>query len=141
MHAEGFCDEATRDIDWIGYGELLMHSQVPHDDFERLKETLETFTKTKTKDELLHAALTKRLLVAPVATIAEVVANEQLASRDYWREHDGARYPGPFVKISAAPIEYRRRAPRIGEHNREVYLEELGLGEGRFAALRRDGVI
>jgi len=141
VHAEGFCDEATRDIDWIGYGELLMHSTVPHAEFERVKEILETFTKTKTKDELLRAALTKRLLVAPVATIDEVVANEQLASRDYWREHDGVRYPGPFVKFSAAPIEYRRRAPAIGEHNREVYVDELGLSDAELAGLRAKGIV
>jgi crotonobetainyl-CoA:carnitine CoA-transferase CaiB-like acyl-CoA transferase len=141
VHAEGFCDDATRDIDWIGYGELLMHSKVPHDDFERLKQTLETFTRTKTKDELLHAALTKRLLVAPVATIAEVVANDQLASRDYWRQVDGMRTPGPFVKFSAAPIEYRRAAPRIGEHNREVYVDELGLSEAELAELQAKGVV
>ena len=112
-----------------------------------MKEILETFTKTKTKDELLRAALTKRLLVAPVATIDEVVANEQLASRDYWRdvEHPecdtSVRYPGPFASLSETPIAYRRRAPLIGEHNREVFVEELGLSEGELAALRERGVV
>ncbi len=141
VHDEGSCDETTRDIDWIGYGELLMHSDVPHDDFERLKQTLESFTKTKTKAELLQAALTKRLLVAPVATIDEVVSNDQLASRDYWRDLDGVRYPGPFVKFSSAPIEYRRRAPRVGEHNREIYVDELGLSEARLADLQGRNLI
>lgn len=31
-----------------------------------------------------------------------------------------AIYPGPFAKFSAAPIQYRRPAPRLGEHNAEV---------------------
>jgi crotonobetainyl-CoA:carnitine CoA-transferase CaiB-like acyl-CoA transferase len=141
VHDEGFCDDATRDIDWIGYGELLMHSKVPHDDFEGLKATLESFTRTKTKDELLHAALTKRLLVAPVATIDEVVANDQLAARDYWREIDGVRYPGPFVKFAPQPIEYARPAPRVGEHNREVYVDELGLSDAQFAELQAKGIV
>jgi len=141
LHEEGFCDEATRDIDWIGYGELLMHGEVPHEKFERVKEILETFTKTKTKDELLHAALTRRLLVAPVATIDEVVANGQLASRDYWRDLDGVRYPGPFVKFSSAPIEYRRRAPAVGEHNREIYIDELGMSEAELEELQAKGVV
>ena len=141
VHDEGFCDDATRDIDWIGYGELLMHGAVPHDDFEGLKQTLETFTKTKTKAELLQAALTKRLLVAPVATIDEVVSNEQLAARDYWRDVDGVRYPGPFVKLSPQPIEYRLRAPRLGEHNREVYIDELGMSEAELADLQTKGIV
>jgi crotonobetainyl-CoA:carnitine CoA-transferase CaiB-like acyl-CoA transferase len=145
LHEEGFCDEATRDIDWIGYGELLMHGEVPHEKFERVKEILETFTRTKTKEELLHAALTRRLLVAPVATIDEVASNNQLAARDYWRdiEHDQrrVRYPGPFAKISGAPIEYRYRSPAVGEHNREIYIDELGMSEAQLEELRAKGVV
>jgi crotonobetainyl-CoA:carnitine CoA-transferase CaiB-like acyl-CoA transferase len=145
LHEEGFCDEATRDIDWIGYGELLMHGEVPHEKFERVKEILETFTKTKTKEELLHAALTRRLLVAPVVTIDEVAANDQLAARDYWRDIEHAqrsvRYPGPFAKISGAPIEYRYRPPAVGEHNREVYVDELGLSERELGQLQARGIV
>ncbi len=31
-----------------------------------------------------------------------------------------ALYPGPFAKFSATPIQYRRPAPRLGEHNAEL---------------------
>jgi formyl-CoA transferase len=43
--------------------------------------------------------------------------------------------------MSATPIEYRRRAPLIGEHNREVYVGELGLTEDEMAALQTKSVI
>lgn len=147
MHEEGFCDEETRDIDWIGYGEMLMHGDVPRDKFEQVKSMLDAFTRTKTKAELFEGALSRSLLVAPVATMDEVVEFEQLASRDYWRdvehpESGGAfRYPGPFAKLSETPIEYRRRAPLIGEHNDEVYRDELGLSRVELANLRTQGVI
>ena len=147
IYEEGFCDEATRDIDWIGYGDLLMKGEIPQDEFERVKLVVESFTKTKPKAELLQAALERSLLMAPVATFEDVTASEQLAARDYWRmlEHpdlpEPVRYPGPFAKFSATPIEYRRRAPAIGEHNREVYIDELGLSEAELAALRDKGVV
>jgi crotonobetainyl-CoA:carnitine CoA-transferase CaiB-like acyl-CoA transferase len=147
VYEEGFCDKATRDIDWIGYGEMLMKGEVPHDKFEHVKGILERFTSTKTKGELFQAALERGLLVAPINTIAEVSGSEQLASREYWRilqhnEHGvGVRYPGPFARFTATPIEYRRRSPLVGEHNREVYVDELGLSEEELARLEREGIV
>ena len=147
MHEEGFCDERTRDIDWIGYGEQLMRGTVPHEEFERVKAMLDAFTRTKTKAELFEGALNRALLVAPVATMDEVVHGEQLAAREYWRDVPHAeleasfRYPGPFARFSETPVEYRRRAPLIGEHNREVYVDELGLSAQRLSELQARGVI
>ena len=85
--------------------------------------------------------------MAPVATFEDVAASEQLASREYWRMleqpelPERVRYPGPFAKFSATPISYRRPAPAIGEHNREVYVDELGLSEAELAALLKRGVV
>jgi crotonobetainyl-CoA:carnitine CoA-transferase CaiB-like acyl-CoA transferase len=147
MHEEGFCDDATRDIDWIGYGEQLMHGTVPHDEFERVKRMLDDFTSTKTKAELFDGALNRSLLVAPVATMDEVVHFEQLAARDYWRDvrhpelEASVRYPGPFAKFSATPIEYRLRPPLIGEHNRAVYVDELGLSDTELTDLQARGIV
>ncbi|HZQ37026.1 MAG TPA: CoA transferase, partial [Dehalococcoidia bacterium] len=36
-----------------------------------------------------------------------------------------ALYPGPFAKFSATPIQYRRPAPRLGEHSAEVLQNHL----------------
>jgi crotonobetainyl-CoA:carnitine CoA-transferase CaiB-like acyl-CoA transferase len=146
--AQGFCDTATRDKDWIGYAELLLSGREPLSEFERVKEIVRTFTRTYTKAELLALALEQGFLMTPVYTIGELTRSEQLASREYWRTIDdplggSGKYtvPGPFVKFSATPIEYRRRPPGIGEHNREVYVGEFGLTESEFFELTRAGVI
>jgi crotonobetainyl-CoA:carnitine CoA-transferase CaiB-like acyl-CoA transferase len=129
IHEQGFCDEATRDIDWIGYGDSLLSGKEPID---RLKEhfaTIERFTSSMTKAELTAAALEHQLLIAPIATVDEVAASEQLMAREYWQslEHPeiGAsiRYPGAFAKFSATPIRHRRRPPLVGEHTKEVLNE------------------
>ena len=76
----------------------------------------------------------------------DVATSPQLAARGYWRDverPDGngtARFPGPFVRVDNKPLEYRRRAPHVGEHNAEVY-GELGLSADEIAALRDQGVI
>lgn len=147
IYEEGFCDEATRDKDWVAYTQLLFSEEEPVEEYDRVKLAVEGFTKTKTKAELLQVALERGLLIAPVTTLDEAVDNEQLAARDYWRtvEHpelDRAfRYPGPFAKFSATPIAYHRRPPTVGEHNREIYLGEVGFTEQHLAELQTRGVI
>jgi crotonobetainyl-CoA:carnitine CoA-transferase CaiB-like acyl-CoA transferase len=129
VHDAGFCDAATRDKDWIAYGSLLASGAEPIEEFERVKRCVADCTRSKSKAELLQAALDRRLLIAPVSTIADVAGSEQLASRGYFQTHDyealgvRLRHPGPFARFSASPIRYRRRAPRIGEHTREIHAE------------------
>jgi crotonobetainyl-CoA:carnitine CoA-transferase CaiB-like acyl-CoA transferase len=143
----GFCDEATRDKDWIAYGEMLFNGQEPLSEFERIKSLVADFTRIHTKAELLQLAVERGFLMAPVSTVAEVVESTQLASRGYFQtvEHPelGAslRYPGPFAKFSATPIQYLRRAPTVGEHNREVYCDETMLSDREFAELAQKGII
>src|SRR5713226_6749171 len=105
---QGFCDDVTRDKDWIAYGEQLFSGAEP-----------------------LQLALERGFLIAPVTTIAEVVESPQFASRDYFHSvahpelGEVFRYPGSFAKFSATPLEHRRRPPTIGEHNSEIYRDEL----------------
>jgi len=147
IHEEGGCDRATRDKDWIAYAQLLVSGREPIEEFERVKALIAAFTGSRTKAELLAAAVERDLLIAPVATIDEVVASPQLAARDYWRtvHHPAlardARHPGPFAIFGSAPLEYRRPAPRVGEHNRELYQGELGLDDAALARLADGGCI
>ncbi len=143
----GFCDEATRDKDWIGYGEQLFSGAEPLSEFERVKEVVRNFTRSYTKNELLQLAVERGFLITPVTTIAEVVESRQFAAREYFQNvaHPelGASflYPGPFAKFSATPIEYRLRPPTVGEHNSAIYRDELGLSATEITELARAGII
>lgn len=138
IHDEGGCDVATRDKDWLRYTELLASGAEPLEEFERVKAVIAAFTATRTKAELLDAAIARGLLIGPVSTLAEVAESPQLRSRDYWQQlpHPelgrSVRYPGPFARFSASPLRYRRRPPLVGEHNDEVY-RELGLDAADLA--------
>jgi crotonobetainyl-CoA:carnitine CoA-transferase CaiB-like acyl-CoA transferase len=147
IHEEGGCDDATRDKDWIGFFDRMLQGEETIEELERIKDVVAAFTRTKTKAELLDAALTRDLLIAPVATTREVVEHPQLAARGYWQPvahpelgRDVA-YPGPFARLGATPIHYRRRPPTVGEHNGEIFGGELGLGADDIAALGAAGVI
>ncbi len=147
IYEEGFCDKEVQQMDWVGMGGGLFGGDPQTiEDYERLKLIVEDFTKTKTKAELFQNALDRGLLVAPVTTIDEVVESKQLESRQYWTTVDHEEvgkafaYPGPFAKFSEQPISYKRRPPKIGEHNAEVYAE-LDLDAQALAELQGKGII
>ena len=144
---EGWCDEATRDKDWIAYGELLVTGREPLAEYDRVRQLVSAFTASKTKAELLNLAVEKGFLFAPITTIDEVANSTQLSARGYFRDlaHPelgrSFRYPGPFVKFGLSPIQYRRRPPTVGEHNREILCAELGLSEQDLAGLAEKRII
>ena len=51
------------------------------------------------------------------------------------------RMQGVYPRFSRTPGAIQRGAPRLGEHNAEVYGDLLGLGAEEMAQLGRDGVI
>jgi crotonobetainyl-CoA:carnitine CoA-transferase CaiB-like acyl-CoA transferase len=85
------------------------------------------------------------LIWAPVATLPEVIADEQARAMGWFTTitHPEA---GPFetldtpFKIDGAAIGARGPAPAPGQHTFEV-LAELGMGEEEIARLAVDGVI
>lgn len=117
VHEEGFCDEATRDKPWLEYAARLLDGTEPIDEFTRVKRVLGEFLATKTKAELLDAATSRRLLVAPMATLDDVVASDHLAQRGWWDtvvdpsiSAEPFRAPGPFFRSSIAE---RRNLPPV----------------------------
>ena len=131
-YEEGFCDEATRDKDWLNYTNLLLTGQEPITEYLRCCEVVGALCAERTKAELFAVAQERRLLLVPVSTVDDLDQNAHLAAREYWRELElngqTARFPGPFARLSETPIQYERPAPKLGEHTDEV------LGESRSAA-------
>jgi crotonobetainyl-CoA:carnitine CoA-transferase CaiB-like acyl-CoA transferase len=127
VHEEGYCDEATRDKDWLDYANLLYEGKEPVAEYDRVKHVVGEFCMSKTKAELLEAARSRILLIAPVATPDEVVHSAQFEARDFWDHVDddviAARpflAPGTFFRSTLTRPASLGRAPRLGEHTNEV---------------------
>lgn len=86
-------------------------------------------------------------MLYPVATPKDMFEFDQLQVRGFWveLEHpelgDTITYPGIWGNLSETPIQIRRRAPLIGEHNKEVYGDELGLSDEELVILKQNEVI
>jgi crotonobetainyl-CoA:carnitine CoA-transferase CaiB-like acyl-CoA transferase len=143
MEEEGRGDPFLTGLDWttLGYGIITKEL------LDRVVPPVERFLMSHTKAELFEGAVKRRILLFPVATTGDIMRNAQLQARGYFRQvpHPDLAttitYPGPFVQASAIPIELRRLAPKVGEHNAEIYLNELGLTRKELVQLREAGAI
>jgi crotonobetainyl-CoA:carnitine CoA-transferase CaiB-like acyl-CoA transferase len=143
MEEEGRGDPFLTGLDWttLGYGIITKEL------LDRVVPPVERFLMSHTKAELFEGAVKRRILLFPVATTGDIMRNAQLQARGYFRQvpHPDLAttitYPGPFVQASATPIELRRLAPKVGEHNAEIYLNELGLTRKELVQLREAGAI
>jgi crotonobetainyl-CoA:carnitine CoA-transferase CaiB-like acyl-CoA transferase len=126
---EGGCDEATRDKPWADLWVRLTSGLEPATEPDRLGDVIAAFTATRTKGELAAEARKRRVLLAPIATLTEVMENEHLAQRGFFdacRPSDtggDARFPGRFVVASATPLHPLDPAPVLGAHTSEVMAE------------------
>ena len=104
---------------------------------QRAQEVLTAFYAGKTSMEAYEQGQARRLLIGMVATPADIADSEHLAAREWWVELEqprslGAepaqlRLAGPPYRLSETPAAIRRPAPRIGEHNREIWVDEVGI--------------
>jgi len=91
------------------------------------------FFMAHTKSELLHRVAKYRAMLYPVCTTKDILESVQLAARGFWLEVEHSElgisitYPGAFASALEPSPKIFRRAPIIGEHNDEVYAEELDL--------------
>ncbi|KAA1282141.1 MAG: CoA transferase [SAR202 cluster bacterium] len=132
-------------IDWekMGYGAITPELMA------QLGGPLGDFFRGHTRAELVQGSLDRRILLFPVATPSALEGHPQLDARGYFRELDhpelkeSVRYPGAFIKSGDGSdiAGVYRRPPLIGEHNIQIYQEEMGLSSLELETLKRGGVI
>jgi benzylsuccinate CoA-transferase BbsE subunit len=89
------------------------------------RQEFEAFIRDRTKAALTAEALRRKIVMAPVARIAEVLGDEQLAYRNYFATVDdpqlgrGTLLPGAPYRLSE-PVWHASAAPGLGQHNDEL---------------------
>ena len=132
-----------KDYEW----ETWDSASVEQSQQETLENAIAPFLAIKTKIELLEGAVQRRILLAPVYTVADLSENPQIQFRGYWQavEHpelgETLTYPGPSVRVEQKLQKINRRAPRIGEHNTEIFEEWLKIPAEQLRQLKAQGAI
>lgn len=104
------------------------------------------FASQHTKAELYAQGQQRRIPICPVSTTTDLLANRQLAYRQFFEQtthpFTGATLtmPGAPYQLAASPWQLGRPAPRLGEHTCAI-LDALGYDRDTQSALLREGVI
>lgn len=143
MEEEGYTSEFLKNFDW----DRPDFIKISQEEMDQIESPTIDFFMAHTKAELLEGAVKRRVLLYPVSTVDDMLDSPQLASRDFWQEVEHPElgttltYPGAFAYSSEARPRIYRRAPLIGEHNSEIYEDELGLEKEKLVLLKQAGII
>ena len=132
---------------WKGVVDERLLAKLTQEELGSLEETIGAFISTRTLHELESASLQRGLLLSPVQDVRGVARDENLKYRGLWQEifHPdlgvSITYPGFTFLTKGAENRIRSGAPRVGEHNAQIYGEELGFSPEELKALHQRGTI
>ena len=134
------CEEDLEDQKFAtakGYAENMAH----------IDRVLERFAARLPADEIAHGGQQRGFNWGSVRAPEDLIEDGHLADRGFWVDvaHPelgrSFKYPGAPAIHNGSPWRISRRAPLVGEHNREIFAGELGLDEAAIARLTKAGVL
>lgn len=147
MKDEGMCPDWLAKLNWWkDYNAAVLKQELA----DKVGQAIEAFTLTKTKAELYEIGAFgkyKQMLVAPVSSTKDISEDVQLKARNFWVNvphselKESVPYCGPYIGMSETPLALKKRAPLIGEHNKDIFVGELGLKETDLKSLKDKGII
>ena len=143
MDSQGTAPDFLKQKDWKTFD----IAKVTQEEIDLMEEPIGEFFKRVTKADFFKQVVKRQMLGYPVASVKEIFADPQHEARNFWQkvEHpelkSAIEYPGGFAQFSEGACQIWRRAPLIGEHNREIYGQELRIAPAEIAELQEQGVI
>lgn len=142
-----------RFMEMVGRSDLINEPELQDSEFwgseaaaELVASLFYPWVLERTKQEVMEAGQAAKVPVTPVNSTLEVLADAHLNARGYFveAEHPDAGslpYTGPSVRKLGEGWQLRCTAPRLGQHNQEVFGGYLGFATGEMVLLREMGAI
>ena len=116
------------------------------DNRETLDAAIGEWTRTQDKLVLTQHLQASRVPAGAVMVAPDLLQDAQLLEREYLvslgcEDIPAKPYPGTPVRIDGEHGADWTRAPKLGEHNREILKKVLGYDDARVDALEAEGVI
>ncbi len=114
---------------------------------DEMRPHIEAWTSLRDSQDAARALVLAGVPASRVLDPRDILLDPQMAERGYWEviEHPvvGRRvYPRQVpAHFSAIPGQPRTPPPLLGQHNREVFTDLLGMSEAEIAALEEQGII
>jgi crotonobetainyl-CoA:carnitine CoA-transferase CaiB-like acyl-CoA transferase len=131
-----------QELDWDQFDVATASQQL----VDAIEAAIAPFFLSLSKAEFFTGVTARGMLGYPLATVEDMACDQQLAYRGFWQPvqtpWDGELCAaGSFALFDGERPELRRTAPRVGEHNLEVFGSQLGLGLEEITTLRSAGVV
>ena len=113
---------------------------------DELDDAVANFTKDQVAEVLMLELQAIGVRAGHVASGLELATDPHLDGRGFWklmeRDHVGVLpHPAAPYRVGSEPFDIDRPAPTLGQHNRELLSELLGLSDAEMHALEREGII
>jgi crotonobetainyl-CoA:carnitine CoA-transferase CaiB-like acyl-CoA transferase len=113
---------------------------------DAILEIVEEFFIGRERKWLYREGQRRAIPLVPIPSVAELLEWEQTRARNYFEAIDDPvlgriRVPGTPLRLTSHRGEASRPAPQLGEHNREIFGERLGLSDSALETLKRAGTI
>ena len=141
---QNFCDALyhpswTADIKFKDMESRLKYS-------EELDKHIEEWTRQYTPHQVMRILQGFGIAAGAVQNGEDLYGDIQLRASNFMEKHELPRvgkitYPGIAIRFSETPIPKLDTAPSLGEQNRYVYHDLLGLSSGKINTLVREGII
>jgi benzylsuccinate CoA-transferase BbsE subunit len=112
-----------------------------------IEEVIKKWAQYHTREEITAWGQSHHHPFGPVTLPQELLQNPQLWDRGFFNKIDHpelgieAIYPGAPFQMSRSPWKLRSTAPHVGQHNEEVYCQELGLSHDDLMFLLEAGAV
>lgn len=118
---------------------------------DEIYEIVESWTITKTVDEVVKIMESVKIPCGPIVDYKKVADHPQIKARmikefdiddpENKGEKRRIKIPGVLIKLSETPGDIWTLAPSLGEHNKEVYGEILGYTKEQLLDFKKSGII
>jgi benzylsuccinate CoA-transferase BbsE subunit len=112
-----------------------------------IDDLIANFIASLPAEEVYHAAQERGFTWGAVRAPEALLDDAHLHDRGFWKQVEHKElgrsfiYPGEAAIYSDSPWRISGRAPLIGEHNAEIFCDELGLSRGELSVLAENRVI
>jgi crotonobetainyl-CoA:carnitine CoA-transferase CaiB-like acyl-CoA transferase len=131
---------------WLNEPRYRDRRQITEQYPQEVDALMAAWLKARDKATIFGETQAQRIPAGPVNTMKDVVEDAHLRHRRYFvtveRDDMGLlTYPGAPYRFSQTPWAMRRPAPRLGEHNEEIYGGRLGVSRAELLLLWQTGII
>jgi crotonobetainyl-CoA:carnitine CoA-transferase CaiB-like acyl-CoA transferase len=112
VHEAGHIEARHLEHDWGQVAMKLGTGEIGAKEWNPVQEGIASLVASHSKKELMEESVRRRLLVAPILALDDVLDGAQLAARDFLNEGPAGRRLGPFARLTSSPLPLTVNEPR-----------------------------